>query len=76
VNFHAENGDGYAFLREVVSQLDKLNPQVASRMVNPLTRWKRYDKDRQHLMQKQLQLLLQENKLSNDLYELVYKSLQ
>jgi aminopeptidase N len=75
VNFHAKSGEGYAFLREVVQQLDKLNPQVAARMVNPLTSWKRYDKERQELMQEQLELLLQDKKMSRDLYELVSKSL-
>lgn len=76
VNFHTANGEGYAFLREVVHQLDKLNPQVAARMVNPLTNWKRYDKERQELMQEQLQVLLHDNKISTDLYELVSKSLK
>lgn len=75
VNFHAEDGEGYAFLREVVHQLDKLNPQVAARMVKPLTTWGRYDKERQELMQEQLELLLQDKKLSRDLYEIVSKSL-
>ncbi|MCW5583712.1 MAG: aminopeptidase N, partial [Gammaproteobacteria bacterium] len=75
INFHADNGEGYAFLREVVNQLDKLNPQVASRMVKPLTTWKRYDNKRQQLMREQLELLLQDKKISKDLYELVIKSL-
>ncbi|TAK76000.1 MAG: aminopeptidase N [Gammaproteobacteria bacterium] len=75
VNFHVRTGEGYAFLREVVQQLDKLNPQVAARMVNPLTTWKRYDKERQALMREQLDVLLQD-KLSTDLYELVTKSLE
>jgi len=75
VNFHANDGEGYAFLREMVQQLDKLNPQVAARMVNPLTSFKRYDKERQALMQKQLEWLLQDTKISKDLYELVEKSL-
>jgi len=76
VNFHAADGEGYAFLREVVHQLDKLNPQVAARMVKPLTTWRRYDKERQALMQGQLELLLQDKKISRDLYELVSKSLE
>ncbi|VVC76098.1 Aminopeptidase N [Aquicella siphonis] len=77
VNFHSKNGEGYAFLREMVHQLDKLNPQVASRMVKPLTAWKRYDKERQELMREQLELLLHENKkLSRDLFEVVTKSLK
>jgi len=59
----------------MVHQLDKLNPQIAARMVNPLTTFKRYDKERQALMQEQLELLLQDPKISRDLYELVSKSL-
>lgn len=75
VNFHAIDGEGYVFLGEVVHQLDKINPQVAARAVKPLTTWKRYDKERQTLMRKQLTSLLQDNHLSKDLYELVTKSL-
>ncbi|MBA3660674.1 MAG: aminopeptidase N [Gammaproteobacteria bacterium] len=75
IHFHAENGEGYAFLRDIVHQLDKINPQVAARMVKPLTMWKRYDKDRQVLMRNQLELLLTD-KPSSDLYELVTKSLE
>ncbi|OGT57339.1 MAG: aminopeptidase N [Gammaproteobacteria bacterium RIFCSPHIGHO2_12_FULL_43_28] len=76
VHFHAKNGEGYAFLRETVEAIDKFNPQVAARLVNPLTTWRRYDKERQRLMRNQLDLLLQDNKLSNDLYELVSKSIK
>lgn len=75
IHFHAENGEGYAFLRETVQQLDKLNPQVAARMIKPLTDWERYDKERQALMREQLAILLQSAKISNDLYELTTKSL-
>ena len=76
IHFHARDGEGYAFLREAVHQIDKLNPQVASRMVKPLTTWKRYDKERQELMREQLELLLADKKISKDLYELVTKSLE
>ncbi len=73
--FHAKSGEGYVFLREFVQQLDTLNPLVAARMVKPLTTWKRYDKERQRLMREQLQLILKDKQISNDLYELVSKSL-
>src|SRR5436190_12356069 len=76
IHFHARNGEGYVFLREAVAQLDQLNPQVASRMVNPLTMLGRYDKERQQLMRKQLEILLNGQKLSKDLYEIVSKSLE
>ena len=75
VRFHQANGEGYVFLREIVQHLDKLNPQVAGRMVKPLTGWKRYDKERQALMRKQLELILQDKHLSPDLYELITKSI-
>jgi aminopeptidase N len=75
IHFHAHDGLGYVFLREVVAQLDRLNPQVAARMVKPLTTWGRYDKERQELMREQLKQLLDE-KLSPDMYELVTKSLE
>ncbi len=76
VNFHSKDGNGYVLLREVVAKLDKLNPQIAARMVKPLTTWKRYDKERQKLMQEQLELLLHDKHISTDLYELVTKSLE
>lgn len=75
INFHLRSGEGYVFLRTVVEQLDKLNPQVAARVIKPLTAWKRYDKERQALMRDQLEHLAQE-KLSPDVYELVTKSLE
>ncbi|RRT80890.1 hypothetical protein B296_00021577 [Ensete ventricosum] len=49
VNFHAKDGSGYKFLGELVLQLDKINPQVASRMVSAFSRWRRYDEHRQAL---------------------------
>lgn len=76
VRFHDKSGAGYVFLREIVQQLDKINPLVAARAVKPLTTWKRYDKERQRLMREQLQLILKEKNISNDIYELVTKSLK
>ena len=75
VQFHVNTGEGYAFLAEKVLILNKLNPQIAARIVEPLTRWRRYDAQRQVLMQKQLQRILAEEQLSKDVYELVSKSL-
>jgi aminopeptidase N len=74
-HFHASNGEGYAFLAEIVQQLDGLNPQVAARMIQPLIQWQRYDKKRQELMRKQLEIISKNKKISNDVYELVSKSL-
>jgi aminopeptidase N len=75
IHFHAKNGEGYQFLAEVVLQLNALNPQVAARMIKPLTDWKRYDPERQVLMRKQLELLAKNSQLSPDVFEIVTKSL-
>ena len=75
VNFHAANGGGYQFLTEAILKLDALNPQVAARMIKPLTEWRRYDSKRQQLMRERLEVILKEPKISRDIYELVTKSL-
>ncbi|XP_010275649.1 PREDICTED: puromycin-sensitive aminopeptidase-like isoform X2 [Nelumbo nucifera] len=75
VNFHAKDGSGYKFLGEVVVQLDKLNPQVASRMVSAFSRWRRYDETRQKLAKGQLEMILSTNGLSENVFEIASKSL-
>jgi aminopeptidase N len=75
INFHDENGEGYAFLAAIVAELDAINPQVAARMVKPLTGWRRYDVKRQALMCAQLELIAKNKHISPDVYELVSKSL-
>lgn len=42
--FHAEDGSGYLFLVEMLTDLNSRNPQVASRLIEPLIRLKRYEK--------------------------------
>ncbi len=73
-NFHAANGSGYAFLTKILIQLDKINPQITSRLATPFTRWRRFDTKRQQLMKEQLNKLATMT-LSRDLHEIVEKSL-
>ncbi|KAJ6946233.1 hypothetical protein NC651_001099 [Populus alba x Populus x berolinensis] len=75
VNFHAKDGSGYKFLGEIVVQLDKINPQVASRMVSAFSRWKRYDETRQNLAKAQLEMIVSANGLSENVFEIASKSL-
>ena len=74
LGFHHESGSGYEFLADQVLILDKLNPQIASRQLTPLTRWKKYDPARQALMQAQLMRIKAEPSLSKDVFEIVEKS--
>lgn len=75
VNFHSKDGSGYEFLGEAVVQLDKINPQVASRMVSAFSRWKRYDETRQALAKEQLEMIMSANGLSENVFEIASKSL-
>jgi len=73
--FHAEDGSGYAFMVEMLTELNSRNPQVASRLIEPLIRLKRYDEKRQALMRSALEQLKNLPDLSGDLYEKIVKAL-
>ncbi len=73
--FHDDSGFSYGLLGNYIEIIDNINPQIASRLSVPLTRWKRYNKKRQHLMKAELQRLIALPKLSRDVSELVEKSL-
>jgi aminopeptidase N len=73
--FHAADGSGYAFLADQVIALDKLNPQVAARMLRLMSRWRRYDPARQQLMQAEFDRVLAQPGLSRDVFEIASKSI-
>ncbi|MEB0080160.1 aminopeptidase N [Pseudomonas sp. CCI3.2] len=75
INFHAADGSGYRFLAELVIELNAFNPQIASRQLAPLTRWRKYDSKRQALMKGELERIRASGELSSDVYEVVSKSL-
>lgn len=73
--FHAKDGSGYRFLSDVLVELNSRNPQVASRLIEPLIRLGRYDAERQQLMREQLLRLQKLDNLARDLFEKITKSL-
>ncbi|MEA2118309.1 aminopeptidase N [Halovibrio sp. HP20-50] len=74
VNFHRIDGQGYQLLADVVIELNRLNPEIAARLITPLTRWQRFDETRQELMRSQLERIKQQP-LSANVYEVVEKAL-
>ncbi len=74
--FHDASGEGYALLAEEVLKMDKINPQVAARLVTAFTSWKRFKGHRQDKMQSALQHIAADKALSKDVYEIVSKSLE
>lgn len=75
-NFHAQDASGYEFLADQILRLNKQNPQIAARLLTPLSKWKRLDKTRAHHMQRVLEDIKSSEGLSKDVYEVVSKSLE
>ncbi|WP_296319847.1 aminopeptidase N [Reyranella sp.] len=75
VQFHQAGGAGYRFLADQVLATDRLNPQIAARLLGPLGSWRRYDAVRQELMKRELQRIVAEPGLSRDVFEIASKSL-
>jgi aminopeptidase N len=75
LRFHDASGAGYVFLADEVITLDKVNPILAARLVQPLGAWRRHDPARQALMRRELERVLTTPELSKNTYEMVSKSL-
>lgn len=74
-HFHAADGSGYTFLADQILALNDFNPQIAARLINAFTRWRKYDPPRQEGMRNQLERILAAPALSPDVYEIATKSL-
>jgi len=75
VRFHAADGGGYAFAADQVIAIDKLNPQVASRVARCFDRWRKFDSGRQALAKAALERIRASEGLSRDVGEIVGKAL-
>ena len=75
-HFHASDGRGYAFIADCVLELDRLNPQVASRLTTAFSQWRRFDGARQALIRAQLERIKAADGLSKDTFEIVTRSLK
>ncbi|MCH8498556.1 MAG: aminopeptidase N [Marinobacter sp.] len=75
VHFHGLDGSGYRYLAEVVADMDDRNPQIAARLVTPLTRWRRFAPGHALPMRAALESIKAKPSLSKDVFEVVSKSL-
>jgi aminopeptidase N len=73
--FHSADGRGYGFLADMILAADKLNPQVAARLVPPFGRWRRFKAGHSDLMRQALERIVAAPGLSKDVFEQVSKSL-
>ena len=75
LHFHAADGGGYRFVAEQVVALDKLNPQVASRLARAFDRWRKYDAGRQQHARAALESIRGAEGLSGNVGEVVGRAL-
>jgi aminopeptidase N len=75
VHFHAADGGGYRWVAEQVIALDRLNPQVASRLARTFDRWRKYDAGRQEHARAALERIRDTPKLSGNVGEVVGRAL-
>ncbi|MEX0342121.1 MAG: aminopeptidase N [Erythrobacter sp.] len=73
--FHAEDGEGYRMIADLIFELDPINAQTAARFVPPLGRWRRIEEGRAKLMREALERIAAAPKLSRDTFEQVARSL-
>eukprot|EP01026_Neomeris_dumetosa_P058504 TRINITY_DN544_c0_g1_i10.p1 TRINITY_DN544_c0_g1~~TRINITY_DN544_c0_g1_i10.p1 ORF type:complete len:500 (-),score=87.61 TRINITY_DN544_c0_g1_i10:236-1636(-) len=76
IHFHAKDGSGYEFIADTTLKIDKVNHQVAARIASTFTTWKQYDPLRQELMKKQVQRIKDTPGLSENVYEIVLKTIE
>jgi aminopeptidase N len=75
LGFHKVDGSGYKYLGNYLIEFDKINPQVASRLITPLMKFSSYADHNKNLMKAQLQRLYGVKGLSKDLFEKISKAL-
>ena len=74
MQFHCQ--EGYQLLTEVIVELDHLNPQIAARFAGIYNHWRRFTSQYSQLQELQLNSIIQRDKLSKDVYEIIHSALK
>ncbi len=72
---HHESGRGYKFMADKVLEMDKINPQVASRLASAFKDFKRLESAQKDLMEAELKRIVETDGLSKNVYEITSKTL-
>ncbi len=75
LHFHAADGSGYQWIAEQVVTLDRLNPNVASRLARAFDRWRKLDAGRQAHARSALESIRAVEGLSGNVAEVVGRAL-
>jgi len=73
--FHSPDGSGYAFLADIVRDVDAINAALAARLLTPFETWRRFDPQRQTHARTALESLGAMTTLSKNTSEMVTRTL-
>ena len=73
--FHSPDGKGYAFYADQILAIDKINPQLAARLLTLMNNWRMFDKNRARLAKVELKRIAGTPGLSRDTQEIVDRAL-
>ncbi len=73
--FNRPDGEGYAFVADVVLDLDKKNPQVASRLLSSFRSWRQLEPSRRAKAEAALRRVADTDGLSADVADIAIRSL-
>ncbi len=76
VQFNRPDGAGYAFLADQVLALDRMNPQIAARLLGALRSWRTLESGRRGKARKALQRIARAKPLSPDVLEIASRVLE
>ncbi len=75
VQFNRGDGEGYRLIGDLIVELDKMNPIMASTIATAYNRYAKLDTNRQQKMKSELEKILTIKDLSKDTYEIVSKTI-
>jgi aminopeptidase N len=73
--FHNTDGSGYKFLADTVIRMNEVNAKTATNLAKRFTQFKRYDAERQALMVKEMERIMQTPQLDVGIKEVLGKAL-
>ncbi len=69
--FHDKDGDSYAYIAQIIIELDSINPMIASGLASSFKILKRLESHQQKLMKEQIEKIIDMENISSNLYETV-----
>ncbi|GAA4660039.1 aminopeptidase N [Bartonella pachyuromydis] len=73
--FNRIDGASYSFLCQIILEIDKKNPQLASRLLTMMRSWRQLEPIRQQKFEKALKTIAQAPQLSSDVAEIISRLL-